>query len=72
MRVREFCIFYAAITLIPFIFKKNVFDAAMTSALLCSCESWLTNKAKSLETVQQSSKMFIRSEKKYEDRFTYG
>ena len=33
----------------PFVYKKKVFDAAVTSALLYSSESWLTNKFKSLE-----------------------
>ena len=33
----------------PFVYKKKVFDAAVTSTLLYSSESWLTNRIKSLE-----------------------
>ena len=33
----------------PFLYKKKVFDAAVTSAMLYSCESWVTNKVKGLE-----------------------
>lgn len=47
--VNKFSIFCTANTSMPFTFKKKVFDAAVTSALLYSCESWLTNKVKSVE-----------------------
>ena len=33
----------------PFIYKKLVFDAAVTSSLLYSAESWLTDKIKPIE-----------------------
>lgn len=33
----------------PFTYKRNVFDAAMMSALLHGSESWTTNKIKSME-----------------------
>ena len=33
----------------PFVYKKKVFDAAVTSALMYSCESWLTDHVKGLE-----------------------
>ena len=41
--VNKFSIFCAANTQMPFIYKKLVFDAAVTSSLLYSAESWLTN-----------------------------
>ena len=47
--VNKFSIFCAANTQMPFMYKKKVFDAAVTSVLLYSCESWLNNKIKSLE-----------------------
>ena len=39
----------------PFIYKRAVFDAAVTSALLYSSESWFTNKMKLIE--KQCSKL---------------
>ena len=33
----------------PYIYKKRVFDAAVMSSLLYSCESWLTNNIKGIE-----------------------
>lgn len=47
--VNKFAIFCASNTLMPFVFKKKVFDAAVTSALLYGSESWLTNQVKTIE-----------------------
>ena len=47
--VNKFAIFCAANTQMPFIYKKLVFDAAVTSSLLYSAESWLTDKVKPIE-----------------------
>ena len=47
--VNKFSIFCAANTLMPFVYKKIVFDAAVTSTLLYSSESWLTNNYKRIE-----------------------
>ncbi len=47
--VNKFSIFCTANTQIPFIYKRKLFDAAVTSSLLYSCESWVINKIKSLE-----------------------
>lgn len=47
--VNKFAIFCASNTLMPFVYKKKVFDAAVTSALLYSCESWFSNNLKSVE-----------------------
>lgn len=47
--VNKFAIFCASNTLMPFVYKKKVFDAAVTSALLYSCESWFSNNLKSIE-----------------------
>ena len=47
--VNKFSIFSASNILMPFIYKNMVFDAAVTSSLLYSAESWLTNRTKSIE-----------------------
>ena len=47
--INKFSIFCTANTQMPFVYKKKVFDAAITSAMLYSCETWLTNKFKGLE-----------------------
>ena len=47
--VNKFAIFCSANSSMPFKFKRKVFDAAITSALLYSTESWTTNSIKSLE-----------------------
>ena len=47
--VNKFSIFCAANTQMPFIYKKLVFDAAVTSSLLYSAESWLTDSIRPIE-----------------------
>ena len=47
--INKFSIFCAANSQMPFIYKKLVFDAAVTASLLYSAESWLTNNIKSIE-----------------------
>lgn len=47
--VNKFAIFCASNTLMPLVYKKKVFNAAVTSALLYSSESWCSNKLKSIE-----------------------
>lgn len=44
--VNKFAVFCAANTDMPYYYKKKVFDAAVTSALLYSTETWLTNNYK--------------------------
>ena len=44
--INRFSIFRASNTTMPFIYKRAVFDAAVTSALLYSSESWFTIKRK--------------------------
>ena len=34
----------------PFVYKKLVFDAAVTASLLYSSESWFTNNIKAIES----------------------
>ena len=51
--VNKFLIFSVSNTLMPFIYKKMVFDAAVTSSLLYSAESWLTNITKRIEKTVQ-------------------
>ena len=46
--VNKFAVFCASNTDMPFIFKQQVLDAAITSALLYSTESWFTNNPKRL------------------------
>ena len=48
--INKFSIFCAANSQMPFIYKKLVFDAAVTASLLYSAESWLTNHIKPIET----------------------
>ena len=48
--VNKFSIFCAANTNMPFKYKRLVFDAAVTSALLYSSESWLTESTRSIRT----------------------
>ena len=47
--VNKFSIFCAANTQMPFAYKKLLFDAAVTSSLLYSAESWLTDKLNPIE-----------------------
>ena len=47
--VNKFAIFCAANSQMPYIYKKKVFDAAVTSSLLYSSESWLTNNIRGME-----------------------
>ena len=47
-QLSKFSIFCAANTNMPYIYKRMVFDAAMTSSLLYSTETWLTNHPKKL------------------------
>lgn len=47
--VNKFSIFCAANSQMPYSVKKKVFDAAVTSALLYSCESWIANNIKGIE-----------------------
>ena len=47
--VNKFSIFCAVNTQMPFIYKKLVFDAAVTSSLLYSAESWLTNNIRPIK-----------------------
>lgn len=47
--INKFSIFCASNTTMPFIYKRAVFDAAVTSALLYSSESWFTGKMKVIE-----------------------
>ena len=49
MVVHKFAVFCASNTNMPYSFKRKVFDAAVTSALLYSTETWLTNKFKRIE-----------------------
>ena len=44
--VNKFSIFCTANTSMPYIYKKKVFDAAVTSSLLYSSETWLTDNPK--------------------------
>lgn len=46
--VNKFAVFCASNTDMPFYFKRKVFNAAVTSALLYSTETWLTNNFKYL------------------------
>ena len=48
--VNKFSIFCIANTQMPFVYKKKVFDAAVTSAMLYSCESWLAKNLRRLES----------------------
>ena len=47
--VNKFSIFCAVNTQMPFIYKKLVFDAAVTASLLYSAESWLTDNIKPIK-----------------------
>ncbi len=47
--VNKFAIFCVSNTLMPFVYKKKVFDAAVISVLLSSSESWLTSREKGIE-----------------------
>ena len=47
--INKFSIFCSANTLMPYKYKKLVFDAAVTSALLYSAETWMTNNYKTIE-----------------------
>ena len=47
--VNKFAIFCTANSGMPYVYKKRVFDAAVLSSLLYSCESWLTNNIKGVE-----------------------
>ena len=48
--VNKFSIFCVANTNMPFRYKRLVFDAAVTSSLLYSCESWLTESIRPITT----------------------
>ena len=48
--VNKFAIFCAANSNMPFKYKMLVFDAAVTASLLYSCETWLTECTRSIET----------------------
>ena len=48
--VNKFAIFCVANSQMPFVYKKLVFDAAVTASLLYSSESWLTNNIKAIES----------------------
>ena len=47
--VSKFVIFCAANSEMPYAYKRRVFDAAVISSLLYSCESWLTKNIKGIE-----------------------
>lgn len=47
--VNKFAIFCAANSQMPYIYKKRVFDAAVMSSLLYSCESWITKNFKGMQ-----------------------
>lgn len=47
-QLNKFAIFCAANTNMPYIYKRKVFDAAVTSGLLYSVETWLVNHPKKL------------------------
>ena len=47
--VNKFSIFCVANSKMPFVYRKKVFDAAVTAAMLYSCESWLAKNLKRLE-----------------------
>ena len=47
--VNKFAIFCAANSQMPFKYKRLVFDAAITSSLLYSAESWFTDNIKPIE-----------------------
>ena len=47
--VNKFAIFCAANSEMPYAYKRRVFDAAVISSLLYSCESWLTKNIKGIE-----------------------
>lgn len=53
--INKFSIFCASNTTMPFMYKRVVFDAAVTSALLYGAESWFTGKMKVIE--KQYSKL---------------
>ncbi|KAK4324397.1 hypothetical protein Pmani_004957 [Petrolisthes manimaculis] len=46
--LNKFAIFCAANSNMPYIYKRKVFDAAVTSALLYSTETWLVDHPKKL------------------------
>lgn len=46
--VNKISVLSASNTQMPSVYKKKVFDAAVTSAYLYSCESWLNNKVKGI------------------------
>ena len=46
----KFAIFCAANSNMPFKYKMLVFEAAVTASLLYSCETWLTESTRSIET----------------------
>ena len=53
--VNKFTIFCASNTEMPFTVKKQVFDAAMSGALLYSTETWFTNNPKRLQAQYNKS-----------------
>lgn len=46
--VNEFAVFCAVNTEMPFYYKRRVFVAAVTVALLYSSETWLTNNCRTI------------------------
>ncbi len=48
MQLNKFAIFCAANNIMPYTYKRKVFDAAVTSALLYSSETWLTNNPRKI------------------------
>ena len=48
--VNKFAIFCVANSQMPFVYKKLVFDAAVTASLLYSSESWLSNNIRAIES----------------------
>lgn len=68
----KFAIFCTSSTVIDFIYKRDVLDAAVTSALLYSCKSWINNNLKVLE--KQSNKLIkclFGSLQKYKCKYLY-
>ena len=47
--INKFAIFCTANSEMPYVYKKRVFDAAVMSSLLYSCESWMTNNISGIE-----------------------
>lgn len=63
--LNKFAIFCAANSNMPYIYKRKVFDAAVTSALLYSSETWLVNHPKKLVTQYNRAMKCLLGVRKY-------